>query len=326
MSYDFDSAKEKYRQLCAEEPSINVYMQDWFLDAACESEDDWRVILVERKDKIVAAFPFQYVKIKGMWRINNPWQAARMGVWVRDRYYRSKSQKLDYYEELVDEIISNLPPYDEFSISFSSDFKNWQPFYWHGFNADVMYSQIIRPKNVKDGDLKTHISKSRRKRINRAENGFEIFVNDISIEKYCEFFERSYQERGKHISYSKERFIKLLRALKEHNAMEIRAVRKDGEIIAENIVFVDKMRKYHQFGTQRADKYTDAKSYASFDSVKSCILENKICDFEGSMIHGVCKFNASFNPEWEPYYRIYKSNLKVKILRFLWEKLRRFIN
>ena len=32
--YDFNSAKEEYRELCRTEESINIYMQDWFLDAA----------------------------------------------------------------------------------------------------------------------------------------------------------------------------------------------------------------------------------------------------------------------------------------------------
>ena len=71
-AYDFEKAKEKYRQFCKIEPSLSIYMRDWYLDAVTENENDWKVILIEENGMIVSAFPFGYQKRHGLWYIYSP--------------------------------------------------------------------------------------------------------------------------------------------------------------------------------------------------------------------------------------------------------------
>ena len=80
IEYDFDKAKEEYRELCRDNETIQIYIKDWYLDAACQNVEDWKVILVKENGKIMAAFPFQHIKKKGLWSISNAFQVARGGI------------------------------------------------------------------------------------------------------------------------------------------------------------------------------------------------------------------------------------------------------
>lgn len=164
QDYDFGRAKIKYRELCKTEPSINIYMQDWYLDAVTEENADWKVVIYEEDDVICAAFPFQYMKRHGLYYITNPWQCARAGVWIRPKVYKSKLDELLYHKKIVDELLQKLPYYDVFRISFHSGFVNWQPFYWQGFSEQTYYSMVIKSE---EKEYLPFISKERRKRINR---------------------------------------------------------------------------------------------------------------------------------------------------------------
>ncbi|MDD4738602.1 MAG: GNAT family N-acetyltransferase, partial [Bacteroidales bacterium] len=48
--------KEKYRLLCQNNSDINIFMQDWWLDALCG--DSWDVLLKEQNNKIIATLPY----------------------------------------------------------------------------------------------------------------------------------------------------------------------------------------------------------------------------------------------------------------------------
>lgn len=310
--YDFKHAKEKYRELCRNEPDICIYMKDWYLDGATQKTEDWQVILVEENDTVVAAFPFGYQKRHGMYYIEAPWQCARMGIWIKKQKYRSKLSELMALERYVNEIINNLPRHDVFRVPFESRFTNWQPFFWNGFSEEIRYSMVI---NSKEEDYLPFISKERRGRIRKGMAAYRVENNKLSIDEYWNFLEKSYQSKGKILSYDKKTFKKLMSALMEEDACVIKSVlNRENEIVSACIIFKDENRCYHQFGTQMQGKDPNATSLAVYDAINSTLKREKTYDFEGSMIHGVCEFNASFNPVWEPYHFICRYSKKYKIL------------
>lgn len=310
--YDFKRAKEKYRELCSNEPDICIYMKDWYLDGATEKEEDWQVILVEENNTVVAAFPFGYQKRHGMYYIEAPWPCARMGVWIKKQSYRSKLGELMVLERYVNEIISYLPKYDVFRIPFESRFTNWQPFYWAGFSEEIRYSMII---DSKVEDYLPFVSKQRLRQIRRGGTSYLVTKNKLSIDKYREFIIEAYQSMGRTVSYEKDKFKKLIEILQMKGACEIRSVlNQKNEIVFVCIILQDENRYYQQFNTQMQGKDMEASSLAIYDAINSAVRNGKIYDFEGSMIYGVCKFYASFNPLWEPYHFISRYSRKYKII------------
>ena len=310
-SYDFETAKKKYRELCRTEASVNVYMRDWYLDAVVEKKQEWLVVLVEENEVIMAAFPFGYMKRHGMNYISNLWQSVRMGLWIRKKIYKSKEDELRTLDKYVEEVVTNLPPYDSFKVAFHGGFKNWQPFYWRGFSAVPYYSMLIKG----DGeDYISHIGRSRRNRIRKAAKMYRIEANQLSLEEYWEFLLKTYDSKAREVAYDKTQFFNLLEVLQNNNACIIWSVYDNQDnLVSACITLEDAGRCYHQFVAQMQGQDTDATSYAVYEAIKYTLDKDKIFDFEGSMIRGVCEFNASFNPDREVYYVISKFSRKYRL-------------
>ena len=148
-TYDFEAAKEEYIRFCENEDNdIQIFAQPWYLDAVCETPEDWRVIVYKENDRIVAAFPFCYKKGKyGLWHIFNPLFTPRLGIWMLYKDRKKESTREAFENKVVEHIIENLPYFDEMKISFDSRFQNWQQFYRNGFSQTTMYSYIIHEED-----------------------------------------------------------------------------------------------------------------------------------------------------------------------------------
>ena len=321
----FEQDKIEWRQFCETEPSVTIYQQPWYWDAVCDHPNDWRVVLIKKDGEIEAAFPFVYRQHHFIWYIETPWQVPASGIWMRKSREDFHSIEADfiYLKEIVDEVVNRLPYFDSFQIGFNSRLWSWQPFYWHGFEATPHYTMVIGGRLV--DEIKAGCSKKRRWKLNKAEREYLLGVNKIDIEEYWSFFGKSYENRKKEILFSKEKFIKFLSTVNEHHALQIRSVhKKNGEIVAENIVFMDNSRLYHQFVTQMQDNDREASSLAVYDAICEAMRTKKIFDFEGTMIKGAALFNLHFQPEYETLYVISKETARFKVYTFLW-KVKEFL-
>lgn len=320
----FEQDKLEWRQFCETEPSVTIYQQPWYWDAVCDHPDDWRVILIKKNGAIEAAFPFVYRRHHFIWYIETPWQMPASGIWMRKRRedFRSIEADFVYLKEIVDAVVERLPYFDSFQVGFNSRLWSWQPFYWHGFEATLHYTMIVSPKPIEQ--IKMQCSKSRRRRLNKAEREYQLSVDETSAEEFWAFFQKTYMERGMNISFSKEKFIYFFNMAKAHHALQIRSITDKDRVLAENIVLSDHGRFYHQFVAQFKDKDKDASALAVYDAICMAMREGKIFDFEGSMIPGVAQFNLSFNPEYENLYSISKETARFKVYSFFW-KVKEFL-
>lgn len=327
--YDFPQAKEEWRAFAETEPSVTLYQQPWYWDATCDSPNDWKVILVKEKGVIEAAFPFVYVRRKCMWMIEAPWQVPSSGIWMRKRReeFRSIESDLMYLMKIVNSVVDQLPYFDRFSVGFDSRLWSWQPFHWRGFGA-IPHCTMILPV-VSPEILIANFSSDRRRRIKKAKSSYQMETDVFSGEDYWAYFEETYRDRGKNISYSKDKFLKVFDALDTHEAMQVRTCRLNGEVVAENIVLFDHNRVYNHFGAQMKKENRDAYAYTLYDAMCYSMEQGKIFDFEGSMIPGVATFNVSFNPEYETLYIITKESARYravngarKTVRAFWEWLK----
>ena len=308
-NYDFKEAKKKWRLICQEREDVPIYKQAWYWDATTDSDDDWKVILYEGNNVIVA-FPFLYKKVHGLWRIELPWQVQRSGFYIGIPKETAEDKKILYLIEALDYICDRIPKYDYFNVNF--DIDNWSPFYWKGFTATPQYTYTISGKDPEI--IKATFSRNRRRRISNGEKKHEIRINNLDIQEVWDFFELSYEKRDRKLSYSKEKFMKLMEATSAHDALEIMSIYDRQKIIAVEITLKDKQRYYWQLGTHLPE-YQDATSLAAYHTIQEALREEKKFDFEGSMIKGVAEFNLSFLPDTEIYYTIHDESLKYTLLK-----------
>lgn len=301
-----------------------MFALPWYLDAVCAPGEEWRVILYREKDRIRAAFPFAYTKGKyGLWHIYNPSFAPRLGIWID---YREKTEKPGgrevYENSIVANIVSNLPYYDVFHVSFDARFQNWQQLYRLGFQQTSCYSYILDPPE----SLLPQLSYNMRREV-RLLQGDYIVDSQISLEEYWAFFEHSYHLRGRTPSYGKKQFFRLCEAALKHNACHLFACRNsDGTILSVACEFVDCRRMYNMFNT-----FDPSTKFSTLPLVTLCAIETArqnqlLFDFEGSMIPGVANYNAKFNSVKEPYFIIFNYSDKYRLLNGLRESARAFKN
>ena len=310
--YDFISEKKEWRLFCKKEERVPLYFKDWYWDINCEDADDWWVIVVhdEKTDEIIAAFPFMYRKIHGMFRIENPWQVARAGIWIRPLDGVSMQKEMEIYKTVTEAVVERLPECDLFYVDFDSNFANWSPLLWKGFRASPNYTYTI---DKRDGEtLKSTVSKRCRQKINTGSKKYDIRVNETGIDEYWDFFEETYEWKDKKINFTKERFTRLISGLKAHDAVQIRSAHESGRIVAAQITFLDNDRMYYHFCTQLDSM--DAQSALTYFSIKYAMETGRKFDFEGSMIKGPAEFAFTFQPDTEICYQVRKESRKYRIV------------
>ena len=318
--YDFKKAKEEYRAFCeVGDHDLPVFAQPWYLDAACDSPEDWRVILYKENGAIKATFPFAYTKREyGLWHIHNPWQAARVGIWIDYGEKQRPSAKEAYENKIVADMVPKLPYYDIFHVAFDARFQNWQQFYRLGFQQTSHYSYVLdAPENLLD-----QLSYNMRREI-RLLRGDYTATEEISLEEYWAFFEHSYRQRGRTSSYGKKPFFRLSEAAMRHSACRLIGCRdKEGVLFSVACEFMDRRRMYNMFNTFDTTTKFSTLPLVTLYAIESARQDQLLFDFEGSMIPGVANYNAKFNAIKEPYFVITNYSDKYRLLHGLRESAR----
>lgn len=301
-----------------------MFAQPWYLDAVCAPNEEWRVILYKENGRIRGVFPFAYAMGKyGLRHIRNPWQAARLGIWID---YRGKTEKpggREAYENgIVADIVSRLPPYDLFQISFDARFQNWQQFYRMGFRQTSCYSYIL--ENTKD--IPSGLSSGLRRKIRILSEHYHADTN-VTLDEYWTFFEKSYRQRMRTAAYSGDQFFTLYHAAQLHNAVSLVACRdKQGQIFSAACLFFDSKRIYSMFHTYDT---TTKLSTQPLVTLRSIALAGELglkFDFEGSMIPGAAQYYSTFNSLREPYFVISNYSDRYRLLSGLRESSRALKN
>lgn len=313
--YNFGEAKEEYRIFCETgDHDLPVFAQPWYLDAACGAPEGWRVILYKENGAIKAAFPFAYTKGKyGLWHIHNPRYARRLGVWIDYGEKERPSAREAYENKIVADIVSKLPYYDEFNVSFDARFQNWQQFYRMGFHQTSHYSYIMR----KNADLEQAIPPKRRKALRSLEKQYEI--GGIDVGEYFDFFEKSYEKRGRGLVYTRESFFNLYNAVHAHDAVSLAACRdQSGVIAAVACIFYDSRRVY-KMANSFDPSLKSVQPLLTLYSIRFAQERGLDFDHEGSMIPGVADYNRDFGSIKEPYFIITNYSDKYRLMNGLRE-------
>lgn len=309
--YDFENAKIEYIEFCRNNNiDIQIFAQPWYLDSVCTIPNEWRVILVHENNEIIGAFPFEYAKSKlGFYSIRNPVLTPRLGVWIKQKRNLSYSEYEQYENKIIATVISRLPYFDIFLVSFDSRFQNWQMFHRSGFKQTTQYSYICEKTNETPSEILSKISKNKRYSIKKLLKEYEII--EISGETYWDFFEKTYKERKRVCTYSKELFINLSNAITNHNAGKIYSIiNEKNQIIAANYLFYDNRRSYEMLKSFMPNIENDINSVLTYQGIIDSFKNGLVYDFEGSMIPGVAEYNRKFNARKEQYFVIYKYSRK----------------
>lgn len=309
--------KEKYREFYRFHPDICVFSSPWWLDTV--AGDAWNVILIEQGGRIIASFPYVYTKGKlGIKKIGMPQLTQKLGPYIVYEPNTTYSHKLSYEHKVYEQIISLLPAYDDFHISFDQNYKNWLPFYWNGFKQTVRYSyRLYNIKNYEDVFLR--FEKRKRNRIKQARETLTLCY-DIPPDSFYDYFKSAISDRADSVSFTKKMFFAIYNAIYNNNAgRSFYCVDNENNIHAVKLVIWDNNAAYSLIGMRKKEyNLTGGTEFLTESVIKYVSQFVDIFDFEGSMIKGVEQSYRYFGTQQTEYYSISKVNNKLlKLYRAL---------
>ena len=150
------NAKRDYINLCESEPTIPIFMQNWWLDAVCTEGGDfqnsenpnWNVAVSRDKNgEITGALTFQIRKKWGFTMLNEPPLTPFCGVWLRQNDFKKPYEQYHFIKKTLAELNENLPKAALSKFRFHFSLTDWQPFFWKNWRQTTRYTYVLDIKN-----------------------------------------------------------------------------------------------------------------------------------------------------------------------------------
>ena len=309
--------RERYRAFYGQHPDICIFSSPWWLDAVC-GKDGWNVILVEKGGQIHASFPIFMKRffLRGM-RICLPPLTQKLGPYISyEQNLTSHTKRISYEHEIYEDIIRQLPEFDDLNLNFDQKYKNWLPFYWNGFRQQSRYSYRIH--NIKDFEaVRKGYAKSKRYEIPKARRILALRY-DLSPDAFYDYLAEVIKERGGKVSYTRGLFTSVYNAVYAHGAGRcLYCEDRDGNIHAVNLTVWDRTAAYYLVAMRKKEFNTSGGTEFLVDeTIRYASQFVDTFDFEGSMMKGVEASYRNYGGEQEEYYNISKDNrLIVSLLK-----------
>lgn len=298
---------EQYRALCASEQSIPLFAKAWWLDAAA-GIDNWDVALVESGGKVVAALPYIVKKRYGFTVLSQPALTPALGPWFQESA-RKPSVTLALQKDWMKELIDQLPRFDRYSQNWTSNVKNWLPFYWQKFSQTTRYTYVLQELKQEER-LWQGLQPNIRGDIKKARDRFGLTVRaDLKLEDFLCLNEKTFQRQGMALPYSRDFVQKLDDACVERDSRAI-FIAEDGEGRRHAGVYIvwDGNSAYYLMGGGDPQlRNSGATSFCMWEAIRFAATVTDRFDFEGSMIEPVERFFRGFGAQQVPYFFVTKT-------------------
>lgn len=294
---------DRYSDLCATEPSIPIFCQNWWLDAVAPGA--WDVALVEKSGEIQAALPYFIRRRYGLNFIQQPALTQLSGPWMAKRDGRVQA-RLESEKKLSYALIDQLPRYDSFSQNWHFSMTNWLPFHWRGFTQTTRYT--YRLPNLSNLDVVWKgLSSNIRSDIRKAESRFNVRLREEpTLNDFLELNRKTFERQHKTRPYSPSFVGRLDTACAERGQRRIFiAEDAEGRAHAGCYLIWDQNCAYYLIGGGDPElRNSGATSFAVWEAIKFAATVSSSFDFEGSMLEPVERFFRNFGAEQTPYFNV----------------------
>jgi len=300
-------SKELYRKLCAQEKTIPLFLNDWWMDAVCG--ENWDVALVLNGSEVVGALPYYYTTRLGFEIIKMPKLTGFLGPWIRYPEGQKQVTRLSYEMEILDALIKALPAFDMFRQRFHYSIHNWLPFYWKKFEQTTKYTYVLTIENL--DQVFNEFKSSVRGKIRKASNLVSVEV-DRPLDDFYTLFSMTFERLKIKAPSTLAYMAKFDEALMKRGQRRIfYAVDGKGGIHSALYLVWDYQSAYvHMVGEDPELRNSGAGMLLLWEAIQ--FTRNKLSistfDFLGSMIESVETVRRSFGARQVPYFQIRKAN------------------
>lgn len=303
--------KEAYRKLCEEEPSIPLFSQPWWLDAATGS-DGWDVALVEKGGQVLASMPYVKRRRIGFRISTQPWLTLSLGPWLRPSNAKLP-RRIGQQKELLQALIAQLPPFDHFRQAWHYSQTNWLPFHWRGFRQTTDYSYVLPDlrdlQAVWDG-----FQENIRKEIRKATSRARLCVrDDRPLEDMLRLHRMTFGRQGKEPPFPEDVIYSIDAACAERGqrAIFIAEDEQNRQHAAVYIVWDVNSAYYLLGGGDPVLRTSGAASLCMWEAIRHSSMVSQRFDFCGSMAEPIEQFVRAFGGQQCPYFSVSKTPSKM---------------
>jgi len=317
-----ESNREIYRQICAAHPEIPLFLQAWWLDAACQNE--WAAIFSLNPDGSVrGAFTYFLRRRFGMKAILPPMLTPYQGPWF---FYPDGMDDISHSafdSEVCSDLLSQLEALGaglyEQSINFR--LQNVANVIGNGYATKERFTYRLDPIPPLDVIIDGFPDRKRRLLRSKEYKSLKVSVG-LDAETFYNAYKSELEEKGSKIFYSFEYFKRLYDAAKSHNAGEIISLSDpDGNIHSALWIVWDADSAYTEvLYINSRFRNSGASIGVIIEAIKFLEGKCKALDFAGSMIPAVAERNRMFGALPVSYFTL--SKITNPLLR-VWRALKR---
>ena len=304
-----------YRQFCAEETGVPIFMQPWWLDVVTQASG-WGVsIAQDAQSKIKAALTYGIFSKYGVKYLSNPVLTPYCGPWLTpirtDQYYEINS----FENQQISDLIANLPSAALVILKLFPTAINAFPWVWSGYKTGLKHTYHLDLAPNYEQQYKDTVHQD----ILRASARLSVQTSQ-SPEDLFRLTEQLFLHQKKKTPFTESLLHQLCEQIHNHHAGVLAYVRDEkNRLVAGALLVWDHSTAYYLIGAR--DPQNDpggAMSYLLHQLIKHLPAHLKIFDFEGSMIKGVEHFFRSFGGQRANVLEVTKpSSLLAKIYMVL---------
>jgi hypothetical protein len=310
-----DDAKRIYRTFSCNEPTVPIFSRSWWLDATAGPEQ-WQVSLITRAEQVIAAMPYTLQQRYGMKVISQPMLTQKLGPWFRSGEGKV-STKLTNEQNLMQELIDQLPAFDHFMQNWHYECTNWLPFCWNGFEQTTRYTYVLEElaplERVWSG-----FEHNIRNECRKAERRFGLVVkDDLPIDVFLALNRMTFSRQKMRMPYCESLVRSLDAACAERGCRKVFiAVDPKGRPHAGLYTVWDENSTYGLMtGSDPALRNSGAVSLCFWAAIRHAAAVSRRFDFGGSMLEPVERFFRNFGASQVRYFNITKTPSRLLRLR-----------
>ncbi len=277
-------------------------MQCWWLDAVCDSPEDWDVALTMKGDVITGIWPFTLGERLSISMMRNPRLTPYQGPHIFFPPDIKDSNRDSYEYDVMEQLLDALPDADVWRLSLMPGIRQAGLFRRGGLHVEVQQTFLI-PLEEKETYIFQQFKEPLRRNIRAAEKTTIISEEPEALGMLFGFQKATLTEKRVVQPYNEAHMQSLLDACMEHGSGAVWVARENGEVQAIIWNVWDTERSYYFMGGKNP-AVENSKAMSAL--LWHCILQakargNKYFDFEGSMDGGVERFFRAFGGRRELY-------------------------
>ncbi|MCB0699791.1 MAG: GNAT family N-acetyltransferase [Chitinophagales bacterium] len=297
--------KALYRQFCAEEKDMPLFIKDWWLDAVC---CDWDVVLVKKGDRIAGAWPYKVEKKMNVTLLRDQVLTPYWGPYVAYPHDLKHSKRDNFQHETITALLEQLPKVQYMYVSLFPGLKQVGLFKDNGLEVNTRQT-FIMPLEERIDNVFDKLHEDYRRNVRKAEAELEIEDEPALLKDLWEYQKATLDGKDVRMHFSLEQLQSAFDACKQHDCTALWVARKGGEVQAILWHLWDDKHAYYLVGSKNpASKNNRAMTALIWHAITESKLRDKLSfDFEGSMDPGVEKFFRNFGGNRELYLVIQKN-------------------